>query len=135
VVRRLVGRLSAPGLAAVGAVMLGAGWAAPALTVSLASVTAAGLLLGGSWAFLHTTLQSWSTEVVPGERATMVALFAAVLFLGASVGTAVLAPLADVGAYDVMFRVALVVAVPLAVAAALARRGYGDRGTVSPTAE
>jgi predicted MFS family arabinose efflux permease len=135
VVRRLVGRLSAPGLAAVGAVMLGAGWAAPALTVSLASVTTAGLLLGGSWAFLHTTLQSWSTEVVPGERATMVALFAAVLFLGASVGTAVLAPLADTGAYDVMFRVALAVAVPLAVAAALARRGYGDRGTVSPTAE
>jgi predicted MFS family arabinose efflux permease len=135
VVRRLVGRLSAPGLAAVGAVMLGAGWAAPALTVSLASVTAAGLLLGGSWAFLHTTLQSWSTEVVPGERATMVALFAAVLFLGASVGTAVLAPLADTGAYDVMFRVALAVAVPLAVAAALARRGYGDRGSVSPTAE
>jgi hypothetical protein len=31
--------------------------------------------------------------------------------------------------------VALAVAVPLAVAAALARRGYGDRGTVSPTAE
>jgi predicted MFS family arabinose efflux permease len=135
VVRRLVGRLSAPGLAAVGAVMLGAGWAVPALTVSLASVTVAGVLLGGSWAFLHTTLQSWSTEVVPGERATMVALFAAVLFLGASVGTAVLAPLADTGAYDVMFRVALAVAVPLAVAAALARRGYGDRGSVSPTAE
>jgi predicted MFS family arabinose efflux permease len=125
-VRVLVGRLSATGLATVGAVMLAAGWVLPSVTVSIATVTAAGVLLGGSWAFLHTTLQSWSTEVVPGERATMVALFAALLFLGAAIGSAVLAPLADAGAFDVVFRVALVAAVPLAVAAVLARRRYGD---------
>lgn len=125
-VRVLVGRLSATGLATVGAVMLAAGWALPSVTVSIATVTAAGVLLGGSWAFLHTTLQSWSTEVVPGERATMVALFAALLFLGAAIGSAALAPLADAGAFDVVFRVALGAAVPLAVAAVLARRRYGD---------
>ncbi len=107
VVRRLVGRLSAAGLAAVGAAMLVAGWAVPALAVSLVTVTAAGVLLGGSWAFLHSTLQSWATEVVPGERATTVALFAALLFLGGSVGTAALAPLADAGAFETVFRVAL----------------------------
>jgi predicted MFS family arabinose efflux permease len=140
VVRLLVGRLSAAGLAGVGAAMLVAGWAVPAVSVSITTVTAAGLLLGGSWAFLHTTLQSWATEVVPGERATMVALFAAVLFLGGSVGTAVLAPLADAGAFETVFRAALAVSVPLAVAAALARRRYGDRGpadqgTVTPAAE
>jgi predicted MFS family arabinose efflux permease len=132
VVRLLVGRLSAAGLAAIGATMLVVGWAVPAWTVSLATLTAAGVLLGGSWAFLHTTLQSWATEIVPGERATMVALFAALLFLGGSVGTAVLAPLAESGAFETMFRVALAVSVPLAVAAALARRRYGDRGTVGP---
>jgi predicted MFS family arabinose efflux permease len=126
-VRLLVGRLSATGLAAVGAAMLAAGWAVPSVTVSLATVGAAGALLGGSWAFLHTTLQSWSTEVVPRERATMVALFAALLFLGAAIGTAVLAPLADAGAFDAVFRVALGMSVPLAVAAVLARRRYGDR--------
>lgn len=128
VVRVLVGRLSATGLAAVGAAMLAAGWALPSVTVSLATVSIAGVLIGGSWAFLHTTLQSWSTEVVPGERATMVALFAALLFLGAAIGTAVLAPLADAGAFDAVFRVALVMSVPLAVLAVLARRRYGDRG-------
>jgi predicted MFS family arabinose efflux permease len=127
-VRRLVGSLSATGLAAVGAAMLAAGWALPSLTVSIATVSAAGLLLGGSWAFLHTTLQSWSTEVVPGERATMVALFAALLFLGAAIGSAVLAPLADAGAFETVFRVALGMSVPLAVAAVLARRRYGERG-------
>jgi predicted MFS family arabinose efflux permease len=126
-VRVLVGRLSATRLATVGAAMLAAGWALPSVTVSLATVSAAGVLLGGSWAFLHTTLQSWSTEVVPGERATMVALFAALLFLGAAIGTAVLAPLAGAGAFEAVFRVALGMAVPLAVAAVLARRRYGDR--------
>ncbi len=134
-VRRLVGRLSAAGLATVGAIMLAAGWALPSVTVSIATVVVAGVLLGGSWAFLHTTLQSWSTEVVPGERATMVALFAALLFLGAAIGTAVLAPFADAGDFEAVFRVALATSVPLAVAAALARRRYGDRGTVRPTAE
>jgi predicted MFS family arabinose efflux permease len=132
VVRLLVGRLSASGLAAIGAAMLIAGWTLPALTVSLTTVTVGGLLVGGSWAFLHTTLQSWATEVVPGERAAMIALFAALLFLGGSVGTAVLAPLAAAAAFDTVFRAALTVSVPLAVAAVLARRRYGDRGTVDP---
>jgi predicted MFS family arabinose efflux permease len=132
VVRLLVGHLSAPGLAAVGAAMLVAGWAVPALGVSLLTVTIGGALVGGSWAFLHTTLQSWATEVVPGERATMIALFAALLFLGGSLGTAVLAPLAEAAAFDTVFRAALTVSVPLAIAAVLARRRYGDRGTVGP---
>ncbi len=131
-VRLLVGRLSPTGLAAVGAAMLVAGWALPAMGVSLATVTVGGGLVGGSWAFRHTTLQSWATEVVPGERATMIALFAAVLFLGGSVGTAVLAPLADAAAFDTVFRAALAISVPLAVAAVLARRRYGDRGMVGP---
>jgi predicted MFS family arabinose efflux permease len=132
VVRVLVGRMSAVGLAAVGAAMLIAGWALPAFTVSLLTVTVGGLLVGGSWAFLHTTLQSWATEVVPGERAAMVALFAALLFLGGSVGTALLAPLADTAAFDTVFRVAATASVPLAIAAVIARRRYGDRGTVGP---
>lgn len=127
-VRLLVGRLSAAGLAAVGGVLLVAAWALPAVTVSVVTVTVAGLLLGGSWAFLHTTLQSWATEVVPRERATAVALFAAMLFLGGAAGTAAAAPLAESGAFEEMFRIALVVSVPLAFAAALARRRYGDRG-------
>jgi predicted MFS family arabinose efflux permease len=132
VVRLLVGRLSAAGLAAVGGVLLAAGWAVPAVTVSVVTVTVAGLLLGGSWAFLHTTLQSWATEVVPRERATAVALFAALLFLGGAAGTAAVAPLADAGAFEAVFRVTLAVSVPLAVAAALARRRYGDRAAADP---
>jgi predicted MFS family arabinose efflux permease len=133
VVRRLVGRLSPGGLAAVGGALLVAGWAVPAVAVTLPTVAVAGLLIGGSWAFLHTTLQSWATEVVPGERATAVALFAALLFLGSSAGTAAAGPLADAGAFGVVFVAALVLAVPLAAAAAVARLRYGRRGAVDPS--
>jgi predicted MFS family arabinose efflux permease len=128
VVRLLVGRFSATALAAVGAALLVVAWAVPAVVVSIATVTVSGLLLGGSWAFLHTTLQSWATEVVPRERATAVALFAALLFLGGSAGTAAVAPLADAGAFEAVFRIALVVSVPLALAAVLARSRYRDGG-------
>ncbi|WP_300014577.1 MFS transporter [Pseudonocardia sp.] len=123
-VRSLVGRVSPAGLAAIGGGFLVAAWAVPAVAVSIVTVTAAGLLIGGSWAFLHSTLQTWVTEVVPGERATAVALFAATLFLGSAAGTALFAPLAGAGAFGPMFLVALVAAVPLAVLCVLGRAAY-----------
>ncbi|WP_232663483.1 MFS transporter [Pseudonocardia sp. TRM90224] len=132
-VRRLVGRLSPALLAAIGGMMLVAGWGVVAVAVTLPTIAVCGLLLGGSWAFLHTTLQSWATEVVPEERATAVALFAALLFLGSAVGTAAAGPLADAGAFGTLFVIAVAGSVPLAVAAAVARARYG-RTPVDPSA-
>lgn len=123
-VRALVGRLPPEGLAAVGGAFLVAAWAVAAVAVTVGTIVAAGLLAGGAWAFLHSTLQNWATEVVPGERATTVALFAASLFLGSAAGTAVAAVPAGAGAYETLFRTALLVAVPVAVAAAVARARY-----------
>src|SRR4051794_32004127 len=79
------------------------GWAVPAVAVSVATVAVAGFAVGASWAFLHTTLQTWATEMVPAERATAVALFATALFLGSAIGTAVAAPSAEAGAYTTVF--------------------------------
>lgn len=124
-VRRLVGRVTPAGLAAIGGAFLVAAWVGPSVAVNPATVLAAGAGLGGAWAFLHSTLQTWATQVVPQARASAVALFATVLFLGSAAGTALAAPLADAGMFGSLFRVALVVAVPLVVAAALARRRYG----------
>lgn len=132
VVRQLIGRLSAPRLAAVGGVLLVAGWAVPAAAVTLVTVVVAGLLLGGAWAFLHSTLQSWATQVVPAERATAVALFAALLFLGSAAGAALAAPLAGAGDFGTAFRLALVISVPLAVAAAVARARYAGAEGADP---
>jgi predicted MFS family arabinose efflux permease len=126
-VRSLVGRVAPAGLAAIGGGFLVAAWAIPAVAVTVVTVTLAGLCAGGSWAFLHSTLQSWATEVVPGERATAVALFATGLFLGSAAGTALVAQFAEAGAFDTVFRVALLAAVPLAVLAALARDRYARR--------
>jgi predicted MFS family arabinose efflux permease len=123
-VRPLVGRLAPARIAAVGGGFLVLGWAVPAVGVTLQAVVAAGLLLGGAWAFLHSTLQSWATQVVPADRASAVALFAALLFLGSSAGAALAAPLAGAGDFSTAFRVALLVAAPLAVVAVVARARY-----------
>jgi hypothetical protein len=40
------------------------------------------------------------------------------------------APLADAGAFDTAFRIALAVSAPLALAAVVARRRYGSGGAV-----
>ncbi len=126
-VHRLVGRVPPTGLAGIGGALLVAGWVVPAVAVNVATVTAAGLLIGGSWAFLHSTLQNWATEVVPGERATAVALFAASLFLGSAAGTAAAGPLAEAGAFGTVFLVAVIGSIPVAVLAAIARGRYDGR--------
>lgn len=123
-VRRLVGRVSPAGLAAIGGAFLVAAWVVPVVALNLVTIAVAGVLVGGSWAFLHSTLQAWVTEVVPGERASAVALFAASLFLGSAAGTALFAPPAEAGAYGVVFGVAVAAAVPLALLSAAGRRAY-----------
>lgn len=128
VVRALVSRVAPAGMAAIGGACLVAAWVVPAVEVTLVTLAVAGLLVGASWAFLHTTLQTWATEMVPGERATSVGLFAACLFLGSAIGAAVAAPLAEAGAYPTVFAASALVAVPVAVAATLGRRRYARAG-------
>ncbi|MER7433994.1 MULTISPECIES: MFS transporter [Pseudonocardia] len=127
VVRRLVGRLRPAALAAVGGGFLVIAWVFPLVVVHPVTVAVAGLCLGGAWAFLHSTLQTWATEVVPQARATAVALFATLLFLGSSAGTALGAPLADAGRFAPLFAAALVASVPLALVAAWTRARYARR--------
>ena len=77
-----------------------------------------------SWAFLHTTLQTWATEMVPAERATAVALFATALFLGSAIGTAAVAPIAEAGAYTTVFAWAAAAGIPVAITAWWGRRRW-----------
>jgi predicted MFS family arabinose efflux permease len=123
-VKALVGRLGPARLAAVGGGLLLLGWAAPAVAVTPATALVAGLLVGGAWAFMHSTLQDWATQVTPWARATAVSLFAAALFLGSAAGTALAAPLADAGAFGSIFGAGAVAAVPLTAAVTLGRHRY-----------
>jgi len=124
-VRALVPRIPPAGMAAIGGTCLVVAWAVPAIVMNVATLAVAGMLVGASWAFLHTTLQTWATDMVPGERATAVALFAACLFLGSALGAAGAAPLAEAGRYPTLFAASALVAVPVAIVATVGRRRYG----------
>jgi predicted MFS family arabinose efflux permease len=106
------------GLAVTGLAVLAA-WSA-----TVAGVAAACVVLGGAWAFLHSSLQTWATEVAPDARAAAVSLFAGLLFAGSAVGAAVAAPPAAAGRFGLVFLLGALVAAPLGVAAALARRRW-----------
>jgi predicted MFS family arabinose efflux permease len=127
-VKLVANRLGASALILIGASMLMVGYASGAVGPSLASVSAAAVLVGGGFAFMHSTLQTWATEVVPEARATVISLFAAALFSGSAVATMAAAPLAERGSFDVLFALGALVAVPLGLFASLARHRYsGNR--------
>lgn len=116
------------------ATLMGAGGAAVvlayltlALHVSVATVLTAGLLLGVTWAFLHSSLQTWATSVLPQARGTVVSLFAACLFAGSSFAAAAAAPLGDRGRWSLLFALACAVALVLTVAAVLGYQAYRSR--------
>ena len=127
-VKLVANRLGASALILIGAGMLSLGYASGAVGESLASVSVAAILVGGGFAFMHSTLQTWATEVVPEARATVISLFAAALFAGSGVATMATAPLAEAGSFDLLFALAALVAVPLGLFAGLARHRYsGNR--------
>ena len=123
-VKLVANRLGASALILIGAGMLSLGYASGAVGQSLASVSAAAVFVGGGFAFMHSTLQTWATEVVPEARATGISLFAAALFAGSGVATMAAAPLAEAGSFDLLFALGALVAVPLGFFASLARHRY-----------
>jgi predicted MFS family arabinose efflux permease len=123
-VKLVANRLGASALILIGASMLMLGYASGAVGPSLASVSAAAVLVGGGFAFMHSTLQTWATEVVPEARATVISLFAAALFAGSAVATIAAAPLAETGSFNVLFALGAMAAVPLGLFAGLARHRY-----------
>jgi predicted MFS family arabinose efflux permease len=117
-------RLGPAALILIGGGMLALGYASGAVGQSLVSVAIAAVFVGGGFAFMHSTLQTWATEVAPEARATVISLFAAALFAGSGVATMAAAPLAEIGSFDLLFGLAAIVAVPLGLFAALARHRY-----------
>ncbi len=123
-VKLVANRLGANILILIGAGMLALGCASAAVEQSLAGVGAAAIFVGGGFAFMHSTLQTWATDVVPEARATVISLFAAGLFAGSGIATMAAAPLAQAGSFGLLFALAAAVAVPLGLFAGLARRRY-----------
>lgn len=128
---QVVGRLSVTwspvrlvalgGSAAVVASVLPAVSVAPAVGLLVAA------LLGLAWSSMHSTLQTWATQVVVTARATMVSFFAGALFVGNAVGAAVVSPWADAGDFAIVYLGYAVVAAPLVVGVAVTRARWRER--------
>jgi predicted MFS family arabinose efflux permease len=124
VVKRLAVGRSGPMLVAAGAIMLAGGYAIAAATPQAAGILAASLLAGAAYSFMHSSLQTWATEVVPEARGTATALFAAALFIGAAGAVAVAAGPADRHSYSAIFLAGAAVTVILGTVATLTMRRY-----------
>jgi predicted MFS family arabinose efflux permease len=121
----LVGRLSRR-LHPSWLIGIGAGSALTAcvvLAVARTPAVALGVtaLLALAWTAMHSSLQTWATEVLPSARATVVSLFAGSLFIGSALAAVVVADLADAGRYRLIFVLAGIAAVPLGLVAVWGR--------------
>jgi predicted MFS family arabinose efflux permease len=120
-VGRLSRRLHPSRLIAVGAAAAIAACLVLAWSRSAPAAVAVTLLLGLAWAAMHSSLQTWATEVLPAARATVVSLFAGALFCGSALAAVAAADLADAGQYRTIFLTAGLVAVPLGLVAVWGR--------------
>jgi predicted MFS family arabinose efflux permease len=121
VVGRLSRRLHPSRLIALGA--SSALVACVVLSFSRSAVVALGvtLLLGLAWTAMHSSLQTWATEVLPPVRATVVSLFAGSLFIGSALAAVAAAGLAEAGEYRTIFLLAAMASVPLGLLAVWGR--------------
>jgi predicted MFS family arabinose efflux permease len=124
VLKRAADSLGKGALISLGGTLLALGYATGALSQNLLSISLAACLVGGGFAFMHSTLQTWATEVAPEARATIISFFAAALFVGSGLATTAAAPLAEESAFGTLFALAALVALPLGLLGGLARRRY-----------
>ncbi|HEY3682708.1 MAG TPA: MFS transporter [Streptosporangiaceae bacterium] len=128
ILSRLVKRLSQRWrpwwLIAAGGTQMCLGYALVAARVDIATVVVTALLLGGGWAFMHSTLQTWATSVAPEARGTAVSFFAAAMFVGSALASAAAGPLAQHQWYALLFGIAALLTAPLTVVATATRRRY-----------
>lgn len=108
-------------LIAVGALAAVAGCAIAAYSQRAAVAVVVAALIGLAWAAMHSSLQTWATEVLPSARATVVSGFAGSLFAGSAISSALLAGPADDGRYGIVFGGLAIAAAPLGILATVAR--------------
>lgn len=126
-VKRLLRRASAPpsALIAGGGTLLLVAYLVAAADQEVTNILLASVLIGVGYGLLHSTLQTWATDVAPEARGTTISLFVTAVFTGAAVGTAAVRGLAGGGRYQQLFLVAAALTVPVTAVATLGRARYG----------
>lgn len=127
-VKQLVGRnsITPPRLIAIGGLVLVAAYLVAATSQTVPNIVVASVLIGMAFAFLHSTLQTWATEVVPEARGTAISFFVTGVSTGAAIGTAAAGGLAGDARFGLLFLIAAVAAVPVAAVASVARARYSE---------
>lgn len=117
----------APGhlLIVIGGAALTACFLAAAVRQDVVGILLASLLAGVAYGAMHSTFQTWATEIVPRARGTAAAAFATAIFLGAGIGTAAAAPLAGGHRFGQLFAAAAAAAVPMVIVGAATRARFG----------
>ena len=122
---RVVGRLSRTRpvwqLIAGGATACATACVVAAISRTPVVAACAAVLIGIGWASMHSSLQTWATQVLPSARATVVSLFAGALFAGSSISAVLLAGPASEGRFDLVYAALAVTCLPLGVLATVAR--------------
>ncbi|HZV52303.1 MAG TPA: MFS transporter [Candidatus Dormibacteraeota bacterium] len=126
-VKRLTTRVRPHLLIVIGGSALLLGFAVAALAQSVATILVAGVTCGLAYAVMHSTFQTWATEVAPESRGTATALFPTAAFLGAGLCTIATAGLADAGRYGELFWIGAAVTVPVVAIGAAGRWRFPER--------
>jgi MFS family permease len=122
---QVVGRLShgvtASRFILAGALIGAAACALLAISVGLVAAAAACALLGIAWASMHSSLQTWATEITPEERGLTVSFFAGSLFAGSALAAAVGGPFAEEHDFGTLFTGSALVLVTIGISGYIAR--------------
>jgi predicted MFS family arabinose efflux permease len=94
-VKTLMRRIGQLGIAKTGGVLMGFAFLTLAVEPVWQFAPLATLGIGLGFFMLHNTLQTEATQMTPEARATSVALFASMYFLGQTLGVALAAPVMD----------------------------------------
>lgn len=124
VVRRMVGRIAPQRIIGIGAASMLLGYAIAATMQNVATIGATAICVAAGWSFIHSSFQTWSTDVAPRTRAITVSLFSASVFVGSAVGTSAVATLAAAQSYGELFIIASIATVPLGLVAVFTRAWY-----------
>jgi predicted MFS family arabinose efflux permease len=119
----------------IGGAMAVAGYGAAALDQHAIAILFASVMIGGCYAFMHSTMQAWATDIAPEVRGTAAALFVTSAFTGGAIGSGVGALLAQQRHFGDLFLVAVALSVPVVVVAALTRSRYPGATLATNVAE
>jgi predicted MFS family arabinose efflux permease len=121
VVGRFSRRVAASQFIFVGSLVGASACGLLAFSVGVATALVASILLGVAWASMHSSLQTWATEVTPAERGLAVSFFSAALFAGSALAATLGGPFAERDDFTTLFTAGTVVLVTIGICGYVAR--------------